>query len=210
MPFQQVIKKHWPKAIVVIVAAGAVIYFIVKFSGIIGANKPFVPPEFLEAKSKGAVIAERIVSLSKESITNLAEMSAEDEIGNYTAGLELILKEVERNKEARDEALELSKELGKMTASLTQVKPEAATRAGLEAIINESQIVQRLINYNSYIFQLLDILQGRFTGGSSGPGTDEKVKELIGKMNEEAKAVNELNEKYKIQMSEFNKLTFSN
>ncbi len=187
--------------------AVAAVYFFMKLSDIGSANEPFVPMEFREARGNGAVISERIVILSKESIANLAEISAEDEIGNYTAGLKLVLKEIERNEKARNEALQLSKELGKMTTNLIQIKPEEAAKVGLEATINELQIVQRLINYNAYVFQLLDVLQGRFTGGGSGPNIDEKVKELISKMNEEAEAINELNEKYKTQMREFDKLT---
>jgi len=209
MPFRQMIKKHWLRVLIFLAVAAAAIYFFTKLPSIGGANETFVPAEFIDARGNGAVIAERIVSLSKESITNLAEISAEDEIGNYTAGLELVLKEVERNEKARNEALELSKELGKMTTNLTQIKPEEAAKVGLEATINELQIVQRLINYNAYVFQLLDVLQGRFTGGGSGPNTDEKVKELISKMNQEAEAINELNEKYKTQMGEFDKLTSS-
>jgi len=79
----------------------------------------------------------------------------------------------------------------------------------LEAVINESQIVQRLINYNAYALQLVDSLQGRFTGGGRGPATDGKIKELLSKMNEEARAINELNSKYKDLMARFNTLTGS-
>jgi len=144
-----------------------------------------------------------------ESIENLGAVSTEDEIGNYTSGLDLVLKEVQRNEKARKEALDLSQELGVMAKSLNQVQPEEAAKVGLEAIINESQIVQRLINYNAYIFQLLDVLQSRFTKGGAAPDTDEKVKELINKMNEEAEAINELNDKYKNLMGEFDSLTVS-
>jgi len=207
MPFIQTIRKHWLKIAVIAAVAVVAIYVFVKIPSISNSAEPFVPGEFLEARGKGAVIAERIVNLSKESIANLSEISSEDEIKNYTSGLNLILKEVERNEKARSEALSLSEELGTMATNLTQVKPEDAAKVGLEAIINELQIVQRLINYNSYIFQLLDVLQGRFVASGATPGTDERVKELIAKMNEEAGAINELNDKYKDLMGEFDKLT---
>lgn len=209
MPFIQAIKRNWLKIVIIIAVAAAAIYVFVKIPGISESSRVFVPPEFLEARSMGAEIAERIVSLSKESIENLGAVSTEDEIGNYTTGLDLVLKEVQRNEKARKEALGLSQELGVMTTSLMQVQPEEAVKVGLEAIINESQIVQRLINYNAYIFQLLDVLQSRFTKGGAAPDTDAKVKELINKMNEEAEAINELNEKYKNLMGEFDKLTAS-
>lgn len=209
MPLIQSVKRNWLNILIIIAVAAAAIYVFVKVLGISESSKIFVPPELLEARSRGAEIAEKIVSLSKESIENLSVISTEDEIGNYTTGLDLVLKEVQRNEKARKEALDLSQELGVMATSLNQVQPEEAAKVGLEAIINESQIVQRLINYNAYIFQLLDILQSRFTTDGAAPGTDAKVKELINKMNEEAEAINELNNKYKNLMSEFDKLTVS-
>ncbi len=209
MPFIQTIRKHWLKIVIILAVAAAAIYVFVKIPGISESSRIFVPQEFTEARNKGAEIAERIVSLSKESIENLGAVSTEDEIGNYTVGLDLVLKEVQRNEKARKEALDLSQELGVMTTSLMHVQPEEAVKVGLEAIINESQIVQRLINYNAYIFQLLDVLQSRFTKGGAAPDTDAKVKELINKMNEEAEAINELNNKYKNLMGEFDRLTAS-
>jgi hypothetical protein len=168
-----------------------------------------VPPEFVEARSRGAEIADRIVALSKESIDNLNAISAEEEAGNYSAGLNLILEEVQRNERARKEALGLSQEISRMAAGLAQVQPAAAAKIGLEAIVNELQIVQRLINYNSYIFQLLDVLQSRLSAGGSASYTKDKIKELIGKMNKEAAAINELNSKYQSLMKEFDQLTSS-
>jgi len=200
------IKKHWLKIVLIIVLAAAAIYVSTRISSVEG-NKPFVPSEFLEARSRGAIIADQIVALSKESISNLSTISTEDEIGNYSVGLNLVLEEIERNKKTNNAAVELSNELGLMATGLSQVQPEDAAKIGLEAVINETQIVQRLINYNSYAGQLLDVLQSRFTAGSGGPETDRKVKELISKMNEEAEAINELNSKYLELMSKFNELT---
>lgn len=207
MPFTRAVKRNWFKILIITAVAATAIYVSIKIFSSGGLDKQFIPPEFLEARSEGAITAEKIVALSKESITNLAVISTEDEIGNYTSGLELVIQEVERNNKAREEALKLSKELEVMATSLTQVQPEEAAKVGLEAIINESQIVQRLINYNSYVFQLLDVLQSRFVSGGAASNTDQKVKELIAKMNEEAEAVNELNDKYKTLMGDFDRLT---
>lgn len=207
MPFTRAVKRNWLKILIIIAVAATAIYVSIRILGSAGVEERFIPPGFLEARSEGAITAEKIVALSKESITNLAAVSTEDEIGNYTSGLDLVLQEVERNNKAREEALNLSKELETMVTNLNQVQPEEAAKVGLEAIINESQIVQRLINYNSYVFQLLDVLQSRFASGGAVPNTDEKVKELIAKMNEEAEAVNELNDKYKTLMDDFDRLT---
>jgi len=207
MSIQQSFKKNWLKLLIIAVTAIFAIFAFIKISDTIGSQKVFVPSEFFQARSKGAVLADEIVILSKESINNLAEISAEEEISNYTAGLELVLLEVDRNAKSRTKALSLSEELGTMASSLSEVKPENAAEIGLQAIINESQIAQRLINYNNYTLQLLGVLQTRFENGGGSPETDKKVKELIEKMNEEASAINELNENYLKLMSEFDALT---
>ncbi len=207
MPFIQVVKKQWLRALIIAAIVAVGFYIFTKVPGAMNETKPFVPSEFLEARGKGVLTAQEIVDLSRESVGNLSAISTEDEIGNYTLGLDLVLKEVDRNAKARSVALDLSNDLGIMAASLTKVRPEDAAKIGLEAIINESQIVQRLINYNSYIFQLLDVLQTRFSKAGAAPDTNKKVQELISKMNEEVSAINELNGKYKGLMTQFDILT---
>ncbi|MBI1839056.1 MAG: hypothetical protein HYR95_02060 [Candidatus Colwellbacteria bacterium] len=207
MSYPEFIRKNWLKIISAIVLVALVGYFSVRLLNI-DFRKSFIPPEFLEARLRGSVIAESIVGLSKESMGNLAVISSEDEIGNYDSGLNLVLKEVDRNAKARNSALELSKELAIMAENLSGVQPETATKIALQAVIDESQIVQRLINYNAYVYQLLDVLQTRFSADNT-KDTSVKVKELISKMNEEAAAINELNGKYKGLMAEFDKLTAS-
>ncbi len=171
-------------------------------------NKPFVPFEFFEARARGVVISENIVKLSNESMDNLKAISAADEIMNYGGGLDLVLKEISRNGEAREEALKLSQELGIMAGKLVDVKPESAAKVGIQAISNEYQIAQRLISYNNSIYQLLEVLQSRFTDkAESNDKTVVKVKDLIEKMNSDAEAINKLNSEYGILMGEFDSLT---
>lgn len=193
--------------ILAIILAGSILAGLILVRGAV-VDKPFVPPELLEAKGKGVDIAESIVNLSKESLNNLKAISAADETHNYSGGLDLVLKEIARNKEARDKALELSQELGMMAAKLIDVRPESAARVGLQAIGGEFQIAQHLIDYNNYIYQLLEVLQSRFTNkAESGEVTSVKVKDLVDKMNKEAAAINDLNVKYQSLMREFDILT---
>ena len=202
-----IIKKYWFRTVSVIVVGVAAVYFLVKIVLFISYPQPFVPQDFTDARGKGAVIAEEIVASSEASIANLENISQEDEKGNYEGGLNLVSKEIQDNGTARAKALELSKQLEIMANNLNSIKPETAARIGLEAILNESQIVQRLLNYNADVRQLLDVLLSRFSNSGSVPNAREKVKELISSMNDEAKAVNDLNNKYKNLMSQFDSLT---
>ncbi len=202
-----IIKKYWFRTTSVIVVGVVVIYFLVKIALLISFPNPFVPQDFTDARGKGAVIAEEIVASSEASIANLENIRQADEKGNYTDGLNLVSKEIQDNEAAFIKAYDLSTQLGIMTNNLNSVKPENAARIGLEAVLNESQIVQRLINYNADVRQLLDVLLSRFSNSGSVPNAKEKVKELISSMNDEAKAINDLNNKYKDLMSQFDNLT---
>src|SRR3989344_3447748 len=197
------VKKYWFRTVSVIVVGVVIVYFLVKIALVASSPQPFVPQEFIDARAKGAVIAEEIVTSAQISITNLAAISAEDEKGNYENGLNLVSKEIQDNGTASAKALELSKQLEIMANNLSLIKPEDAARIGLEAVLNESQIVQRLLNYNADVRQLLDVLLSRFSNSGSVPNAKEKVKELISSMNDEAKAVNDLNNKYKDLMNQF-------
>ena len=202
-----IMKKYWFRTASVMVVGLVAIYFLVKVVLVISFPKTFVPQDFTDARGSGAIIAEEIVASSETSIANLENIRQADERGNYTDGLNLVSKEIQDNEAAFVKAYDLSTQLGVMTNNLNSVKPENAARIGLEAVLNESQIVQRLINYNADVRQLLDVLLSRFSNSGSVPNAKEKVKELISSMNDEAKAINDLNNKYKDLMSQFDNLT---
>ncbi len=195
--------KKWLKVSSVLVAASAVPYYFFFYAS--AGDTPFIPPAFLEARTRGSVFAENIVKLNAESIDNLKLISDEDKAGNYSGGIDLIIKELSRNELARQSAIGLSKELEIMASHLEEVRPKEAMNVGLQAILSESQTVQRLLNYNNDIYQLLDILRLRFeNNGASGA---ERVGSLLAKMNEESRSINELNAKYAELMAKFDFLT---
>jgi hypothetical protein len=207
MSIMRMTKNYWFRTISIILVGVVVIYFLFKIAIIVSSTKPFVPKDFTDARSRGAVIAEEIVASSEASIVNLSVISQADEKGNYEDGLNLVSKEIQDNEAARTKAYNLSSQLEIMANNLNSVKPEDASRVGLEAILNESQIVQRLLNYNADVRQLLDVLLSRFSNSGSVPNAKDKVKGLISSMNEEARAINDLNNKYKDLMSRFDNLT---
>ncbi|HEY4496846.1 MAG TPA: hypothetical protein VI432_01720 [Candidatus Paceibacterota bacterium] len=190
----------------ILVAVAIIILFTLIRAGY--GNEPFVPGDFLIARERGALLAEEIVALSQASINNLKDIGSQDAAGNYTLGLNLIIEEIARNEEARNKAISLSKELEAMAIVLPSIKPSEALNVGTQAILSESQIVQRLINYNDYIYQLLNVLRSRFNK-IKNVDSGREIKELIDKMNQEASSINELNEKYKSLMFEFDNLTSS-
>src|SRR5689334_15404404 len=127
----------WIKVFSALAALAAVPYYFFFYAS--AGDTPFIPPAFLEARSRGSVFSENIVRLTAESINNLKLISDEDKAGNYSKGIDLIIKELSRNELARQSALGLSKELEIMASQLENVRPKEAVNVGLQAILSESQ-----------------------------------------------------------------------
>ena len=165
-----------------------------------------VPPQFSEARSRAAEISERIAALTDESTNNLEKISDEDQAGNYERGLNLVLGEIDQNKRIREEAIKLSEELKIMASNLSEIRPKKAVEAGLQATTSGLELSQHLITYNDYTNQLLVLIQFRLEGNDSD-ALRARIEQQISRMNEEVKAVNELNKRYQEQMKDFDRLT---
>jgi len=169
-------------------------------------KESFVPKEFLEANKKGAMVAANIADLSKTYSDNLAVINDLDKEEKYSEAIDLVISEMKRNEELRGKAYELSVELGKMANSLLEIKPERATEAAMKAINSETSLIIRLLNYNNYLNELLKVLNGKFANGEYKEGA---VEDLIKMINNEADAINSLNEKYSEEMRVFEERTSS-
>lgn len=178
----------------------AIIFLAYLFWKIILVGGSFVPKEFLEANQQGSLIATQIVDFSKKSVTNIDKINDLDKAENYSEALNLIMEEISRNEEMKKEAYNLSSKLAKMAETLKDIKPKSATEIALKGINYETSLIIRLINYNAFMGDLLVTLRDKFTGKLVEEG---RVKEIIEKINNEAVAINDLNEQYKTAMSEF-------
>ena len=171
-------------------------YFILRF---LSAEPRNIPSDFLIARQEASLIAQNIVSLSNESISRLNEISQFDKDRKYTEALLLISQELERNREAREKAIKLSAQLEIMAKNLAKISPASAGQIALEAISSETALISRLITYNDYLTKLLEILRNKFLEKQNG----DQVPELISKINNEAKAINDLNQKFNEVMKKF-------
>ena len=171
-------------------------YFILRFLSVETKN---IPSDFLVARQEASSIAQDIVLISGESTNKLDEIARLDKEREYTEALILISNELERNRQARENAIKLSAQLEIMARNLSRISPASAGQIALEAISSETALISRLINYNDYLFQLLEVLREKFLGKIDG----DKVSELIFKINNEAKAINDLNQKFNKVMMEF-------
>lgn len=160
-----------------------------------------VPEEFLKARQEASLIAKDIIGLSGQTAGNIAVISEFDKEAKYSDALNLISQELERNRQAREKAIELSKQLESMIKNIPKISPASASQAALEALTSETALISRLISYNDYLVQLMDILKKKFLfQEKDGNG---RVLELINKINEEARMINELDKNFNKSMDKF-------
>jgi len=162
-----------------------------------------LPEEFAEARREGGFVAEQIVFFGHQSLAGLEQIGGLDEVGKYAEALERVREELERNRQARDEALLLSSHLGTMAAYLSEIKPPRAQALATEAVGHEVGLVNRLLRLHGLLASLFELLEGKFEGRIESD--DERVRQIIFDINKEIKAINGLNLKFNKLMERFDK-----
>ena len=176
-------------------------YLFIQFASSFGGE---IPPEFSEARLQGALIAQQIVIFSNQSLEDLRTINKLHQEQNFSDAIKLITKVIDRTTDVRSQAVSLSVELEKMTRALSAIDSFEARQLSLEAISSRLAIINRLINYSSYLAQLMDLLRNRFSGSQIGEG---QVGLLIDQINIEIKSINELNAQAGKTMERFDEIT---
>jgi hypothetical protein len=184
------------KLIILFLIIILIAYFVLRF---VGTETRNVPPDFLNARQQASAIALEIVTISNNSSTDFNTIAQLDSQGKYTDALNLVSQELQRNAEARTKAIDLSNQLTTMAKNLNKISPASASQTALEAISSETALISRLIDYNDYLTQLLQVLQDKFLGKVNG----DNIPELISKINGEAKTINDLNQQFNDIMAQF-------
>lgn len=162
-----------------------------------------IPKDFIAARDGAALMAKDIVAIYDESSKNIAEISRLSDESKYEEALNLIAQELNRNREARQKAVALSANLEIMIKNTSQIYPEELARKALEAASVETTLISRLISYNEYLNQLLEILRAKLLGQDRD--SQQKIIELIAKINDEVRAVNDANFRFNSLMEEVGK-----
>ncbi len=174
-------------------------YFTVR---IITPPSKNIPPNFLKAREEASLMAKNIVVISGKTAENINKISDFDKKGEYAEALNLISEELNNNNEARSQAVNLSVQLEIMAKNLADISPASMGQIALQAISSETALINRLITYNDYLIKLLEVLQKKILGQGGNSG---QISELIGKINEEAKVINNLDKNFNQLMDEFDK-----
>ncbi len=184
-------------AVIAVVAFG--LYFFINSL----LAKSFVPTEFAEARLTSVAVAKQIVNLSSDALSSLDQISKYDQQGNTSKALILISNEVIKNQETHQEAIKLSSELEQMARLLNDIKPTQAKVLATEAVSSEVALVSRLLVYNDFLLQLFQTLRDKFQNKNFN--ADGKVQDLINKINEQARAINDFDNRFNQSLAEFDK-----
>ena len=162
------------------------------------------PKEFLETRQEASLIAKNIIYISGRTAENIKKISNLDKNKEYTEALNLISEELNNNREARENAINLSAKLEIMAKNVSQISPATAGQIAIQAITSETALISRLITYNDYLIKLLEILQAKFL--EKEKNANDKIADLIEKINDEARAINDLNNNFNNLMTKFDKI----
>lgn len=187
-----------PRHMILVLSAAVLILFL-RF--VIFPPK-FLPGEFSDARIKGAEIAGKIVELSRDTLSQLDQVSQYDQKRKAARALAAIAKALDSNRESQIQAIQLSSQLTAMAENIPRVQPADARYLATEAVTAETTLVSRLIYYNNYLTQLFEALKVKFQNPDV-QYLDGQVNDLINKINDEAKAINLLNKQFTSTMAEF-------
>jgi len=183
--------------ILVIAGYGIAIYW---------SNRNQVPIAFTNARLQGALISQEIVDISNSSTAELAQVNKDDQSGDYTDALTLTTNLVNQSEQMRNQAVDLSNQIGSMTQSLSDINSFQAQQAALEAISSRLALINQLINYSGDLDKLLLVLQARFSGR---PESNATVQGLVNQINTDVNAINNFNAQGEQAMQQFDKIVGS-
>jgi len=164
-----------------------------------------VPESFSQARIRAGDAANRISEITDTYKASIEAIAEAERSGNYSAGQNLILQEVEKNEKVSEIAGDLAEELGDMARSAQGIRSDETKEVALSAVSTGIELVQHIITYNNATRELLSVLEVRLENGG---GIDSRaiIEELISILNEEADTINRLGGEYRELMSQFDKL----
>ena len=194
------IKKDTKIALIILLAVIA-IYFLVQYV----VASVFVPDNFMEARKSSAAVSAEIISVLDESLKTLQTISEHDQNYAFSPALKLVSAEIDRTKESKKKATELTLALDKMARAVPEISPSKARNLAVEAVSSAIALISHLVIYNDSLNGLLDTLRYKFSGDIRYDAKDVQI--MVQNMNREAKEINALNDLFNQKMREFDEAT---
>jgi hypothetical protein len=162
-----------------------------------------VPADFTAARTQGAIIAQTIVNTSNQSTAALETINKYNQDGDYAAALASTTYLINQSAGLRDQAVQLSAQVGQMTKDLSDISSSAAQQAALESISSRLALINELISYSNDLDRLLSTLQTRFSGT---PVPNATVMGIVNQINTDVNAINNFNAQAGQAMDKFDSI----
>ncbi len=183
-------------AIIVLIAIILFSYFALVRSGSI------IPDDFSNARQLAWNYSQIIAGAVKDTPQNLKLIQQLESAGKSTEALNVLIEEAKKNASAQDAAIKLSGELETMAKEIPNIEPQKSGEAALVAISSETTLIYKLVAYNNYISNLLELLRQKLTGKLFGVA---KINSVIDSINSEIDEINGLNAQFVNYMNSFDK-----
>jgi hypothetical protein len=190
-----------------IVVAILIVVGVIYGGEALSGNMPYVPQGFTNARVQAAQTSGQIMSDASTSITNLNAISVTYNSGKYDTALDLAIQEVHHNVDERNSEATLSTQLGTMASNLYQLRPSSAEQVGVQAIGEEYQVLEKLVDYSNLVDQLLNELRAGYIDQGSIAALNTNLNNTVGLLNSDAQSINSLNQQYLSLMAKFDTLT---
>jgi ATP-dependent 26S proteasome regulatory subunit len=159
-----------------------------------------VPTNFANARHAAWGYAQIISDAVKETSQNLQQIQELEKQGKSIEALNLLVIEGQKNASAQNAAVKLSGELETMAKEIPNIKPQKAGEAALVAISSETALIYKLVSYNNYLANLLELLRQRLTDKFYNV---EQINSTIDLINLDIDSINSLNTKFVEYMKNF-------
>jgi hypothetical protein len=159
-----------------------------------------VPTNFANARHAAWGYAQIISDAVKETPQNLQQIQELEKQGKSIEALNLLVIEGQKNASAQNAAVKLSGELETMAKEIPNIKPQKAGEAALVAISSETALIYKLVSYNNYLANLLELLRQRLTDKFYNV---EQINSTIDLINLDIDSINSLNTKFVEYMKNF-------
>ena len=173
-----------------------VVYIATK---LIFSESIFITQEFADARLQSALVSENIIKLATEIKNNVRQINNLEQEKKYKEAFSLLNETNLKILDIRQKAVDLSKQLEVMTKELNNIKAKNKEPLVISAITQRITIINHLINYSDYLFQLNLALEKRFYGANN----KDEIISLVDKINSEVEVINELNQRANENMFEF-------
>jgi hypothetical protein len=171
---------------------------------IFSLEKVNIPEEFTLAREGAAKASEEISNILNGSLENLSLIARYEREGKIDDARDLAQVEIDKSDARNQAALALATAVQGMAISAEEINSEPAKQKIVEASSFQVTAITHILSYNSLLEKLLIDIDTRFQIGLET--SEKRVRELLAELNEEAREINKLNEKFTASIKEFDSI----